>query len=327
MDYPGPTGARENLPDSDMQEKKNKRLLIILVVLISATAGAYWLIHTNDNDVVNKNTFREYDLKSIKEVLLESPSGEVSLKFAGARWKVNDQYYANPDMIDVLFATLQQAEPKRPLAISVQDSAAKTIQANGVKVSLGTDETWQRVFYAGGNAAKTQAFFLDTAENKVFLMTIPGYRVYVSGIFELDEKGWRDRFVFGFNWRNFQSLEVTFPEKPSDGFVVAMQNNLFGIQGISKIDTTRLNDYLDDISLLTVDDYLETTPTLDSLATNPEVLKISVKDIGKKEYVLQVYPPIGKQEKFPGLINGSQWALFEKTRVSGLIRPRQFFGN
>jgi hypothetical protein len=230
-------------------------------------------------------------------------------------------------MVDVLFATLQQAEPKRPLAISLQDSVAKTIQTSGVKVSVGVDEKWQKVFYAGGNATKTQAYFLDPEENKVFLMTIPGYRVYVSGIFELGESGWRDRFVFGFNWRNFQSLEVTFPEKPSDGFVVAMQNNYFGIQGISKIDTTRLNNYLDDISLLTVDDYVDGTSTLDSLATTPELLKISVKDIGKKEYVLQVYPPIGKQEKFSGLINGSQWALFEKTRVSGLIRPRQFFGN
>ncbi|MBA4054928.1 MAG: hypothetical protein C0490_09470 [Marivirga sp.] len=310
-----------------MQEKKNKRLFIILVVLASSTAGAYWLTRGGENNAVNKNIFRDYDLKAIDEVLLESASGKISLKFSGARWKVNDQYYANPDMIEVLFATLQQAEPKRPLASSLQDSVARGLQARGVKVSLLSQENLKSSFYTGGNATKTQTFFMDVKENKPYLMTIPGYRVYVSGIFELGESGWRDKFVFGFNWRNFQSLEVTFPNKPSDDFVVAMQNNYFSVQGLSKVDTTRLNDYLDDISLLTVDEYVAPTSSLDSLATVPALLKISVKDIGRKEYVLQVYPPLSNTGKFPGLINGSQWALFEKTRVSGLIRPRHFFEN
>lgn len=280
-----------------------------------------------ENDGVDKNMFRDYDLKTVNEVLLESSSGKISLKYAGARWKVNDQHYANPDMIEVLFATLQQAEPKRPVAASKRDSIANALQSKGVKVSLISEENLQDVFYTGGNATKTQAFFMDVQENKPYLMTIPGYRVYVAGIFELGETGWRDKFVFGFNWRNFQSLDVTFPKKPADDFVVAMQNNYFSVQGISKVDTTRLNDYLDYISLLTVDDYIETNSTLDSVATLPPLLKISVRDIGKKEYILRIYPPIGKSEKFPGLINDSQWALFEKTRVSGLIRPRHFFGN
>jgi hypothetical protein len=315
------------LPNSDMQEKRNKRLFIILIVLLSSTVAAYWVTQGRESGAVDKNLFREYDLKTINEVLLESSSGKISLKYAGARWKVNDQYYANPDMIEVLFATLQQAEPKRPVATLIKDSVANALQSKGVKVSLIADENLQDVFYSGGNAAKTQAFFMDDQEKLPYLMTIPGYRVYVSGIFELGETGWRDKFVFGFNWRNFQSLEVTFPKKPADDFTVAMQNNFFSVQGLAKVDTTRLNDYLDDISLLTVDEYIETNPALDSVATLLPMFKISVRDIGKKEYTLRIYPPIDKREKFPGLINDTQWALFEKTRVSGLIRPRNFFGN
>jgi hypothetical protein len=310
-----------------MQEKKNKRLLIILVVLISSTAGAYWLTQGERTDVVDKGMFRNYDLKAVNEVLLESSAGKINLKYSGARWKVNDQYYANADMIEVLFATLQQAEPKRPLPASLRDSVAKSLQTTGVKVSLIAEEKLQDAFYTGGNATKTQAFFMDTEENTPYLMAIPGYRVYVSGIFELEESGWRDKFVFGFNWRNFQSLDVSFPNKPSDDFAVVMQNNFFSVQGLLKVDTSRLNNYLDDVSLLSVDEYLKTSSSLDSLATTPALLTISVKDIAKREYVLQVYPPLGKTEKYPGLINGSQWALFEKKRVSGLIRGRQFFGN
>lgn len=294
---------------------------------MSSTAGTYWFARDKEVNSVNKNMFRNYDLKAIDEILLQSATGKISLKYSGAKWKVNEQHYANPDMIEVLFATLQQAEPKRPLAASLRDSVAKDLEATGVKVSLIAREKLQDVFYAGGNSTKTQAFFMDAQENKPYLVSIPGYRVYVSGIFELEESGWRDKFVFGFNWRNFQSLEVSFPDKPSDNFSVSMQNNYFTVQGLSKVDTTRLNDYLDDVSLLTVDEFIKTTSSLDSLTTVPALLNISVKDIGRKEYKLRIYPPFGKEGKYPGLINSSQWALFEKARISGLIRARHFFGN
>lgn len=308
-----------------MQERKNKWQLIILVILIGLTSLAYWVTQKGEGDEVDKNIFRNYDLKTISEVILESPSGKVSLKYSGSRWKLNDQYNASPDMVEVLFATLQQAEPKRPLASALRDSVTTVLAEKGVKVSLLAAGIPEAIFYAGGNSQKTQAFFMDGTERLPYLMTIPGYRVYVSGIFELDESGWRDKFVFGFNWRNFQSLDVRFPGNPEADFVVAMENNYFSVQGLQSVDTTRLNDYLDDISLLTVDEYARENTSFDSLATGDPILKVSVKDIGRKEYVLEIYPGTGDKARYPGRINGSQWAFFGKTKVSGIIRRRDFF--
>ena len=56
-------------------------------------------------------------------------TGNVTLKYNGSRWKVNDEFNADPIMIDVLFATLQQAEPRRPLAASLKDSVAEESSA------------------------------------------------------------------------------------------------------------------------------------------------------------------------------------------------------
>ncbi len=319
------TGVRKSLPNSDMQERKNKRLLILLFALSCITLAVWWFGRDKDNYLVDKNLFRDYDLKSTNEIVLESSAGKVALTYNGSRWKVNDAFNVNTDMIEVLFATLQQAEPKRPVAVSLQDSIARVLQQNGVKISLSADGAEQKTFVAGGNSSKSQAYFLDTENGIPYIMTIPGYRVYVSGIFELPEGGWRDKFVFGFNWRNFQQLELKFPQKPSDNFVVAMDENYFNVQGLTQVDTTKLNDFLDNVSLLTVDDYINSGSLQDSLSNTEPFVSILVKDISKKEYLLELFLPTNNRQKLPGRINGTQWALFQQNRVREVIRPRNFF--
>jgi len=309
-----------------MLEKRNKRQFFFLVILLGMTAMVYWLGHADDHFAVDKESFRNFDIKAVDEVILTSQPGTTTLKYTGSRWTINDAFMADPGMIDVLFATLQQAEPRRPLASSAQDSVGAHLRQNGIKVSLYASGVLQKSFFAGGNTAKTQAYFMDDDDGVVYLMTIPGYRVYVSGIFELDVSGWRDKFVFGFNWRNFQRMEVNFPSGTSDNFVVAMDNNYFSIQGMTQVDTTKLNDFLDDVSLLTVQRFTAATKQTDSLSKTTPLVDFLVNDVGRKEYRLQLYPPSGTTGQFVGLINGSQWAVFPNGTINRLIRRRAFFG-
>lgn len=321
-----PIGGSKNFPDSDMLEKRNKRQFFLLVMLLGVTVIVYWLGHSEDHFSVDKESFRNFDIISVDEVILKSPERSTTLKYTGSRWAINDEYIADPGMIDVLFATLQQAEPKRPLASSAQDSVAAYLRQNGVKVSLSAAGVLQKSFFAGGNTAKSQAYFMDRDDGVVYLMTIPGYRVYVSGIFELDVSGWRDKSVFGFNWRNFQRMEVNFPSRPTDNFVVAMDDSYFSIQGMTQVDTTKLNDFLDDVSLLTVQRYTAATKQADSLSKTAPLVDLLVIDVGRKEYRLQLYPPSDKSGQFMGLINASQWAEFPNGAINRVIRPRAFFG-
>ena len=175
-----------------MQERKNKRLAALFCVLCCVTAIVYYKSRSDGAVEIDKNLFKSYDLKSINEVVLESQKGKVQLKFNGAKWEINDKFEADPSMIEVLFATLQQAEPKRPLATSIQDSVCNALMQRGVKVSLIASGNAESIFYAGGNTQKTQTYFCTgDGEQKSYLVTIPGYRVYSAGIFELGEKDWK----------------------------------------------------------------------------------------------------------------------------------------
>jgi hypothetical protein len=318
-------GVKRSLLNTDMQEKKNKRLAIILIVLLAATAAVYWSGRSDNQYVIDKNLYRNFDLKTVDHITLESKSGKVDLKFNGSRWKVNGHFDADANMIDVLFATLQQVEPKRPIANSLQDSTNKALMQDGVKVNLFAAGQSVYGFQAGGNLQKTQGIFKGEGDDQSYQVIIPGYRVYVSGIFELLEKDWRNRLVFAFSWQNFQQLDVSFPDKTQDDFTIVLDNQVFGVKGISQTDTTKLNAFLDQVSFLDVDEYLPTSPATDSLFSGKAIVQIKITDIASRTYSLQLFPFDKVRNQFPGLINGSDRAVFAIEKVRELVKPKRFF--
>jgi hypothetical protein len=308
-----------------MQERKNKRLAILFCALCCMTAIVFYLGKTDGAVAVSRSMFKDFDFKSIDQVVLESKKGRVDLKFNGTKWKVNNQFDADQSMVEVLFATLQQAEPKRPLATDIQDSIITGLKQQGVKVSVVSAGQSALTFYAGGNAQKTQAYFATIDDDpKSYLVTIPGYRVYASGIFEVPEKDWKNKYVFGFNWRNFQRLEAEFPGQRENNFEVVPNDNYFSVAGIISVDTAKLNTFLDDISLLTVDNYLEEAAE-DSIPQSSPIMVLKVKDIGQRVYTLQLFQPKLSGDAIPGLINGIQWALFHPAKIRRIQKSKAFF--
>jgi hypothetical protein len=301
-----------------MQEKKNKGLFILLVLLLASITVLLYTSQQGEKKFEQKDIFKIEDLKAIDKVELRSAHDTVQLSFSGNRWVVNGAEPADRDMVDVLFATLLQAEAKRPVAESKNDSLVQMIKQSGVDVNLFEQGKLIRSFVAGGNGKKSEAYFVNEAE-RAYVMHIPGYRVYVSGVFEMTESDWRDKYVFSFNWTNFKNLEVKFSNKPNDGFDVKMLDGYFGIDGMPA-DTTRLNDFLDAVSLLTVDQYTKG----DSLTNKTPLLTITVSDIAERKYKLAVFE-IVETGKSACLVNGKQAAWIDNRKLSRLMKNRDFF--
>ncbi|HYF68533.1 MAG TPA: DUF4340 domain-containing protein [Ohtaekwangia sp.] len=306
-----------------MQEKKNKRLFVLLIVLLVSITAVYWVGREEQSFAPDKKLFNNYESELVDEVLLRSAADTVRLKYNGSRWLVNDQYQADRDMIRVFFATLEKAEPKRPVASSMKDSISNALEVNGVHVTLFTKSTQVANFIAGGNQPKTQSYFKAEDTNQPFVMAIPGYRVYVSGIFELNESGWRDKHVFNLNWQNFSRLDADF-KNPEGNFTILMEDGAVKVKDVAIADTARVNGFMDYISLITVDDFVPGSRKLDSLSKTPPFVSFEITDIGGKNHLLTIFPGTGRQQ-FYGLINKSQWAVFQEDRILPLLRPKEFF--
>lgn len=306
------------------QERKNKVLIVSLGGLILLAVLLYF--YPKERQAVDKDIFKVPDLSLVDKVVLTSPSGKVELSFSGSKWLVNQNQEVDEQMITVLFATLQQAEPKRQVANNLRDSVSSMLIKQGVNLNLYQGDALVKHFYAGGNASKTEAYFMD--ENLVpYVMTIPGYRVYVSGVFELGAEDWRDKRIFNFNWRNFKKLEAKFSKQPDQNFTIEGQESGFDLVNSPPSDTTKLNDYLDAVSLLMAKQYLPSgrEPLYDSLMQTSPLATITVYDLGDNTHILDLYPPQGQDPDALGRLNGTDAVLFSREQLIPILKKRDYF--
>lgn len=304
-----------------MQEKKNKRLAISLILLTALVVMVLFLDGRRSSNTIDKELYRGIDLKSVDRVVLKSKNDTVDLGFQGYRWKVNDSIEADRGLIEVLFATLQQTEPKRPVAESLRDSVVRALKDDGVNVQLFAGDEVLLSFFAGGDGRKTQGIFLREGADTPHIVGIPGYRVYASGIFEVPAIGWREKLVFNLNWQNFSHLKARY-RNPAGDFDVRMEDKQLAIPGIAEVDTARLNSWLDDASLLMVEEYVEEKPLTDSLAGVKPLVELVFQDIANRKYSLAVFA-VGNT--FYGRIGEKHWAILPENSIVPLLRSKDFF--
>lgn len=309
-----------------MQRQKNIRLLISLCVWITLSGVLFYLSGASRTLQVDQELFRVPDQTAVNRIIFERTSGQkVELSFEGGRWIVNKNMEADRQLVTILFATLLQVEPRRPVADRFRDSLTTALVERGTHVQLFVDNEVVKDFRVLGNDRKTETYFQLDQDPVPYLVTIPGYRVYVGSVFDLTAVEWRDRRVFNFNWQNFKSLSMKFQQVPAEDFAVSFQNQFFGVEGLPQADTTRLNDFLDAVSLLQAYRYLDAEQTLlDTVKIKPQ-FTIHVLDIANREYTLDMYPANQQDQYQIGRINRTSLALFERKEMVRIARKRSDF--
>jgi Domain of unknown function (DUF4340) len=307
-----------------MQQKKNIRLLISLMVMLSITVLLFVFSNTKSGSSVDKDLFQIENLDKIDHVTLESTKGKTDLKFNGTKWMVNEKYVADRQMITVLFATLKQTIAKRKVAAHLQDSLQKEISSNGVKISCFEAATLSKEIWAGGNTQKTETYF-QTKDGKPYVVAIPGYRVYVASIFELTSNDWRDKQVFNFNWQNIKSLEVTFTSDSKQNFNASFRGKFFSIDGIAT-DTAKLDRFMDALFQMHAErilDSMEVKNYTTALLQKP-MMEIIIQDIANRSYPLTLFPPEKESRYMVGKIN-EEVVLLNPLALKEILRKREYF--
>ncbi len=309
-----------------MQKIRNTYLTISFCLLAVMSAGLFLFTQQETKPEVNRDYFKLKESEKMDQVTLHSARGTVELKFENNRWRVNDKWDADMRMIKLLFATLNQSEVRRPVAASIKDSVLQRLKQKGTKVTLSEAGIRKNDFLAAGNEPKTEAWFLKEGETQPYVMIIPGYRVYVAGILELDERGWRDKRIFDFNWRNFRSLTSAYSKEPHQSLEIEMKGQYFGIKNMEKADTSKLNSYLDAVSLLFATRFVPSRQSgVDSLVTTAPAVRIEIKDITNHTYSLELFAPRRKDAEIYGRLADGEIVAFEKKIIAEIVRRRDYF--
>jgi hypothetical protein len=307
--------------------KKGNILLVIILAVLCATSMMLFVASRRERPAkTDPDLFKVATTEKIDRVVLKRKEQSITLSFENGKWRVNEKWDADARMIKVFFATMSQIEPRRPVAATMADSVTRELDRNGVHVVLSETGIEKASFIAGGNSIKTEAWFLKDGDTQPYVMTIPGYRVYVSGIFELDESGWRNKRIFEFNWRNFRSLTATYATEKNQNFDIEMKDGYFGIKNLTEVDTTKLNNYLDAVSLLFAIRFLPAgNATTDSLAAARPSANITITDIGKRVYTLDLFAPRKRNDEIYGRLGSGEFVVLADNDVAEIMRRRDYF--
>lgn len=308
-----------------IQAKKNIALLVSLGALCLVSGVLYWSSNSI-TEAIDPTLFRLRDSKAVNKVTFQKDSSLIELEFSNNKWMVNKSFDADRDLVDVLFATVAQTIPKREVATSIRDSVAREVRNQGVQVKFYIGEQIDHSFWVWGNEAQGVTYFADNEEITPYVMVIPGYRVFVAGIFTQGVNMWRDKRIFNFNWRNFTELTATFPNDPAQGFKVAMAERFFSIEGMANIDTTALNNYLDAVSLIEGDAFYELGQSVqyDSLVKTKAIMTITAKELSGEEHSLEVFA-IAKDERNALARWGNDYVWFDRRNILQLYKKRKDF--
>ena len=158
-----------------MQRRKNFILLIIFLILLAWTVVYINLEQQHEGLSINELKFSVTDTAAIDK-------------------KVHDTSTLDPSMQKVLMSVLNQVRVKRTVPKTDLLKISEDILNNGFKIEIGSSSGTDRVFYAGGNGISLSYFM---GEDEIpYIVHLPGYESYVTGIFEVAENDWRDRLIF-----------------------------------------------------------------------------------------------------------------------------------
>lgn len=306
-----------------MQEKKNKTLAVSTVVLMITIVGFWFFAFRDDNIEIDETAFVVNDIPSIDRVEMISSRDTVVLRFDGVRWTVNDKYPADRRTVQVLFGTIEHVKPRRPVSDKRLREVSEQLKTSGTTVSFFAKDNLVKSYVVGGNSQKPEAWFQVPGGNPV-VMNIPGYRVYAAGVFEQSENDWRDKRVFGLNWRNFKSLTTTFT-KDRESYTISGKQNLFAVEGV-ETDTAKVNTYLDDVSLLIGEGFYipGQRARIDSLLAGPTSFEVTVTDIGDRSFRLEVLPPLRNEADVYGRVNG-EIMIFPRAEMAKIAKKKSWF--
>lgn len=298
-----------------MQQKKNIRLLITLMVLLIITilVGIY-KPEVNRLDIDKGSFSLEEQINSIDKITITGPVSDISLQKEGRKWSLNQEFSADPSKINDLLGVLSEVSVRRKVAVNVQErlKAPEHITYN---VTLSDHDQLVRSFQVAENNQGTLTYFIDEI---AYVVNIPGYNYHIADIFKLSVEDWRSPYVFASNWSTLEKMKINFSESPDNNFEIVYDNFGYLIPSIDQLDTTKMYDYMQQISFLQVQSYL---PSVDSISRAAD-LSIVIKDVGDQQMILDFYI---YENQTLGLINNQEWAIFDINQVNLLLKSPQDF--
>ena len=305
------------------QRTRNIRLLILVGVLLVITVSLGLMGRQGSDSIdLDRDKFIIENTIDITRISSEHEGRTTEVTFSGGRWMINNEYEADPARVHLLFAAIQQAKIRRPVSREEFPALADSMQNHGYILTFGDGSKQIGRIETLGNEAEGITWFRDQ-EGQIFLMEIPGYRAYIHGIIAVEGDSWRNHNLFHrLKWNNLKTIKVEFPISGRSSLEIARGDDHLEVMGLVRTDTTRLFDYIDYISLLNAEQYLNKSEAPDEIHVQ---VKVDVRDIGNRPYIMEILEERSNDGDRIGRMDSSIYFTLPEERIPALLVGPEYF--
>lgn len=298
-----------------MKKKKNRKLAFTIAITLLLVVIAFILIFNNRNTTLDKEqtNFNVKDTASVTKIYLtDKRDREILLeKQDNGKWRLNDQYWARQDFVDLFLETVYKIKIKQPVAKAARNNMIKVISSAGKKVEIYQDsyrinlfdkiklfphEKKSKTFYVGHNTQNNLGTYMILEDSETpYITYIPGFRGALRIRFTTNFYDWKTVTVFNDKVKNIETINVKVPEHEEQSFKIVNNHNrtfsLFNSKGVQVDyrDTTKLLRYLNYYQNISLEAYIKNKELLDSLKNTSPLYKIQLTNNEEETKTISIH--------------------------------------
>lgn len=241
--------------------KKNLTLLIILIIL--AAVSGMFLYFSEDKEIVSDELLGDFaivDTSLVDKIFIADTEGgsiELTKDPETNKWRLNGEYDAREDAVELLLKTFNRIEVKSPVPKTMHEGVIKMIAGIGLKVEIYSEGQHAKTYLVGSCTPDHLGTYMvlelpdGRRSSEPLILDLKGNRGCIRQRFFTDVGDWRHTGIFNYNELEIAKIEVVNHEKPEDSFAISYAggndiklHSVFLDKDVPVFDTLAVKDYL-----------------------------------------------------------------------------------
>lgn len=258
----------------------NKIKVLIGIIALEIIAIAFSFVSKDTKTSVNNNASQTFALTDTIGVNRLAFGKNILQQNKAGKWIINEKHLADAPLMRQLFALLQKIDIKKPVSANLKTEIIAQIEQKGIDIQFGSANDLRQSFKIIGKESECYAM---RADGEVFVLYVPGYNISLSEVFYLTEGDWREKTIIASRFLAVKKVAISYTAKPQESFVIQRDSSFFKVEGISKLDTNMVGNYVDAFKSVRVFSFLDEPAIKDSLQKIEPYCIITLDDIDKEK--------------------------------------------
>ncbi len=237
--------------------QRNKILTIFGLGLLGVVAYFVSTSSTTQTDIdIQPDYFALTDTNSINKIEIVSANNiSHTFKLNNRKWKLDDVYNVDQENISKFFLVFSRVRVKRGSSGNNAIELKNKLNQHGLKIRIYDQNNLIKTFIADDGSITSTTCFMDEQSQKPYFVEIPSLTDNFGHIFNIQAANWASKRLFSSTLRTLQSINIKqLPDR--DILSITYNKGFFDVDGVQRIDTNAIGNYLIQYRDIKFDDFV-----------------------------------------------------------------------